>query len=155
MDEREITRLLYDYCRGLDTMDLELATSMFTEDCDVDFGPASDMRVSGSRALKDWLAMLWQWTRTAHQLSNVQLWFDSETAARGLSYVIAWHELPDGSSTTLYGQYHDRFVRTENGWRIIRRELRMSGSTQNWHIGNHRLDRAPAPDDASNGPGRG
>jgi hypothetical protein len=148
VDRQEIVHLLHEYCRGLDLMDLAIVEAVFTRDCIVDYGAEPGMRTDSAAAVIDGLrALMWRWTRTAHHLSNEQIWFDEQDgdAARGISYVLAWHEFPDGTTTTLFGQYHDRFARTADGWRIAHRRLLMAGHEGNWDVPNHRLERqAPA-----------
>jgi hypothetical protein len=50
------------------------------------------------------------------------------------SVLYAWHryrkERPDGH---FFGQYHDELVRTDEGWRFARRELRASG-VRDFHV---------------------
>lgn len=138
---QEISALLYDYCRALDAMDMNLLRSVFTEDCVVDYGPEAGMRTVGRDRLVEGLEPLMRrWTRTSHHLSNVQIWL-GDGEARSISYVMAWHEFPDRSSTTLLAQYHDRHVRRHERWQVAERRLVMAGSDLNWDVPNHRLRR--------------
>jgi hypothetical protein len=147
VDRQEIVHLLHEYCRGLDLMDLAVVEAVFTPDCIVDYGAEPGMRTESAAAVIAGLrALMWRWSRTAHHLSNEQIWFDGPDAARGVSYVLAWHEFPNGTTATLWGQYHDRFTRTAGGWRIRHRRLLMAGHDDNWDVSNHRLERrAPSP----------
>jgi hypothetical protein len=147
IDRQKIVHLLHEYCRGLDLMDLAVVEAVFSPDCVVDYGAKPGMRTESAEALIEGLrALMWRWVRTAHHVSNEQIWFESADAARAVSYVDAWHEFPDGTTTTLLGQYHDRLARTADGWRITHRRLLMAGSEGGWDVPNHRLERqAPPP----------
>jgi 3-hydroxyacyl-CoA dehydrogenase len=133
-DRIEITRLLYRYCAMLDSMELEHVTELFTGDCVVIYGPDERMQSHGADNLAASLRRLGRFARTSHHLSNVELDLDGPDDARGKSYVIAWHQHPDGRMQTLYAEYHDRFVRTAGGWRIAKRRQLTHGSDVPWDL---------------------
>lgn len=133
-DRIEITRLLHRYCSMLDSMELELVRELFTTDCSVIYGPDERMQSHGVDNLASSLRRLGRFARTSHHLSNVELDFEGQDAARGRSYVIAWHQHPDGRMQTLYAEYHDRFVRTDGGWRIAERRQLTHGSDVPWDL---------------------
>ena len=143
LDRQEITDLLHEYCRGLDRMDLQAVASVFTDDCIVDYGPEERLKSYGAAGVAKDLRRMWRRARTSHPLSNVQVWFEDRDHARGISYLIAWHERPDGSAGTLWGQYHDRFVRTPAGWRIAQRRLLMNGNDAGFDVNVNRFERIP------------
>lgn len=142
-DRIAITRLLHRYCAMLDRMDLEVVPELFTEDCVVVYGPEERMQSRGAASLASSLRRLWRFARTSHHLSNVEIDFDGPDAARGRSYVLAWHQEPEGSSRTLYAQYHDRFVRTPAGWRIAERRQLTNGSDVPWDLALAEAERLP------------
>ena len=74
------------------------------------------------------------------------LHFAGEDAARVASYVYAWHERPDGSTATIMGQYQDRFIRGDEGWRIAERRMVMNGCDAGFTVDINRFERYPAPD---------
>ena len=117
----EITWVLNEYCNALDRMDLPRLSALFTSDCVVEYGPEEWLRSRGAANLEQSLARMWRWARTSHQLSNVQIEFSGDDEAIVQSYVQAWHERPDGVMGTIFGQYHDRFLRVDAGWRIAGR----------------------------------
>ena len=129
-DEREITDVLYNYCRGVDAIDAQLLATVFAEDCVVDYGPAMGGPRQGRESIVSGLVTgLPRYAGTHHQVSNVQLCLDGPDAASGIAYVTAWHRFDDGRpDAVFYGQYHDRFVRTPDGWRIAERILHSSGN---------------------------
>ena len=140
-DRDEIAHLLHEYCRGLDLMDLDAVAAVFTEDCVVEYGSEEKMQSRGAKQLALALRRLWRWTRTSHHLSNVQVTFENDASARAISYVLAWHERPDGSTATIWGQYHDRVVRTDKGWRIAERRQLMNGNDAGFDVNIFRLER--------------
>ena len=144
-DREEITWVLNEYCHALDRMDLRRLCGLFTEDCLVEYGPEEWLRSRGAAALEKSLARMWRWARTSHHLSNVQIEFSSDVDAVVRSYVQAWHERPDGTTATVLGQYHDRFVRQTAGWRILERRMFMNGSDGGFAVNINCLERIPAP----------
>lgn len=144
-DRQAIGDLLVDYCLHLDTMDLDTLAALFTRDCDVVYGPGKHLQSRGREALAKSLERMWRWARTSHHLSNLRIRFDGPDSADVTSYVIAWHERPDGTTATIYGQYRDRVLRTDAGWRIHRRRMLMNGSDAGFTVPIPPLDRHPAP----------
>jgi len=144
-DRVEITSLLHRYCRMLDRMDLDVVPQLFVDDCLVVYGPDERMQSRGAARLAAALRRLWRFARTSHHLSNVEIEFEGEEAARGISYVMAWHQHPDGRTQTLFAQYHDRFVRTSDGWRIAERRQYTNGSDVPWDLPLAESERLPEP----------
>jgi ketosteroid isomerase-like protein len=142
-DRQEITELIYEYCRTLDEMDLDALVALFTPDCVVDYGP--QIRSEGATALRRDLARLWRWARTSHHSGAVQITFDGPDSAAVRSYVLAWHEAPDGSTATMMGQYHDQVRRTASGWRIATRRQVLTGNDAGFAVPINPFERRPDP----------
>ena len=145
MDRQEISFLLHEYCRTLDAMDLDTLAEIFTEDCVVEYGPEDRLKSNGRAAIRQGLERLWRWKRTSHHLSNIQIGFAQANEANALSYVIAWHERSDGSTATVWGQYHDTFVRTPAGWRLKRRRQTMNGNDAGFTVNVFPSERRQPP----------
>jgi 3-phenylpropionate/cinnamic acid dioxygenase small subunit len=145
-DQQEIADLLSEYCRALDLMDLAAIAAVFTPDCRVEYGPEERLQSRGAQGVAKSLERMWRWARTSHHLSNIQIDFEGPERARSVSYVLAWHERPDGSSATVMGQYHDRLLRGPGGWRIEERRMEMNGCDAGFTVNLHRTPRRPAPD---------
>ena len=145
-DRAAIEDLLIDYCRHLDRMDLPALARLFTSDCCVIYGPGAHLTAEGADALEVSLARMWRWTRTAHHVSNVRIWHDTDDTARCESYVHAWHERPDGSTATVYGRYLDLLVRATPGWRIRERRMEMNGADAGFRVAIPQAPRHPPPD---------
>ncbi|WP_427925145.1 nuclear transport factor 2 family protein [Streptomyces sp. cg40] len=123
-----IHRLLFDYAHHLDMNHPEEIAALFTEDCYVAYGP--DFGAEGRAAYRETLGGIGSFfAATSHHVSNIVVDFGPDLAtARVRSVLYAWHryvkDRPDGH---FFGQYHDELVRTDEGWRFARRELRASG----------------------------
>lgn len=144
-DRYEINQVIYEYCRTLDEMDLPKLTALFTEDCVVDYGP--DIKSEGSAALRRDLERMWRWKRTSHHAGGVQIEFVGAELARATSYVLAWHEAPNGSTATMMGQYHDELRRTAQGWRIAHRTQVLTGNDAGFTVGINPFRRISRPTD--------
>ena len=144
-DRQAISDVLIEYCCLLDRMDLPRLAALFTEDCVVEYGPDPRLQSHGAAALQESLQRMWRWSRTSHHLSNIRITFDTGDQATVNSYVHAWHERDDGSNATILGQYHDRFVRLDNGWRIAARRMEMNGCDAGFTVDINRFERIPAP----------
>ncbi len=145
VDRHQIAELLSEYCRALDVMDLEAVASVFTEDCVVEYGPEERLRCRGTAGVAQSLQRMWRWARTSHHLSNVQIAFTGGDEARATSYVLAWHERPDRSTATIWGQYRDELRRTSAGWRIAGRTQFMNGNDAGFTVNIHPLERRRPP----------
>lgn len=144
-DRQEIADALIGYCVALDRMDLDALAALFTEDCVVEFGPDERLNSRGRAALAKSLERMWRWTRTSHHLSNVIIEFTGSDEATSRAYVLAWHERPDGTTATVYGQYHDRLQRVDGQWLIAARRMVENGSDAGFTVGLHKLERRPPP----------
>lgn len=124
LDERGIHRILLQYCRGIDRLDLDLVRSCYHPD-------ATDSHGSFSGDVEAFLAwvgrILPRSTRTHHLLANVLVDLDPVRPgrARAESYGVAIHEgdpgIPERNLVTGF-RFVDDFVRhAERGWRIQRR----------------------------------
>lgn len=144
-DREEISFLLNEYCRTLDAMELDMLAELFTDDCVVEYGPEDRLKSYGKAAIRKGLERLWRWKRTSHHLSNIQISFAGADEAKANSYIIAWHERPDGGTATVWGQYQDVFARTARGWRLARRRQSMNGNDAGFTVNFFPSDRRPPP----------
>jgi SnoaL-like domain len=140
-DRQEIANTLYQYCRGMDLLDMDLIAGAFTEDGLLDIGPEPRLQTRGAGAIHEAMKRMKRFTRSSHHLSNIQIEFHDKDRAGCVSYIMAWHETADGHSGTMMGQFHDEFVRTPAGWRIHKRQLRMSGNDAGFQLNVHKAAR--------------
>jgi 3-phenylpropionate/cinnamic acid dioxygenase small subunit len=146
VDKDEIARVLYDYAYYLDLNETDKLLRLFTQDCHIAYGP--EHGADGVAAYRETLqgekyGVGAFFAGTSHHVSNVAVDFLDENTAAVRSVLYAWHkynrERPDG---VVMGQYHDILVRTAEGWRIKRRELKHAG-TENYHAKGAALNPIP------------
>ena len=133
VEQRAIERIMYDYSYHLDMNHPEELIALFVDDCEVSYAPNFGAR--GMADYKKTLEGIGTFFRgTSHHNSNIVVDFVSDTEADVRSVVLAIHrytkERPDG---VLYGQYFDKVVKVEGGWKFKRRELRTTLTTD-YHV---------------------
>lgn len=147
LDLEEIRDLTCEYARCVDLLDAEGVARLFTDDCVVDYGPGMGTVTEGSAELGRRLATgLPRFEATSHHISNVQVRVDEADPDRatGIAYLYAWHRLPgDAPDAHLWGQYHDVFRRTADGWRIAERTLKVAGQ-EAFDVPWHPIGRGPS-----------
>ena len=133
-DRQAITDLFAAYAWHFDRNEPELVAALFTDDALIDYGPAMPP-LRGREVIAARIAQGLKeiFEATSHHVSNVSIARDGPDSATGVAYVYAWHRYRDGSPDGyLWGQYHNRFSHTEQGWRISELVLRAAG-TQDFH----------------------
>jgi uncharacterized protein (TIGR02246 family) len=143
VDREAIARLVHAYCDHFDRNEPAEVAALFTADATVDYGPESPTIV-GRDAIASTIAVGLEQTfaATSHHVSNMQLTFEGPDVARGVTYLYAWHRYADGSPDgELWGRYHHRFRRTDDGWRIAELVLRAAGTAQFHRTAMHPIDR--------------
>ena len=130
--ERDLTRLLVDYCALVDFGEAERVADLFTVD---GVWESSDgVVMDGRDAIRAGSARRQGASRRAARHVITNLWLDvgSADAARGRCYLINYrHDSPSGMAEVpapidhpkYVGEYHDRFVRTADGWRFAHRRF--------------------------------
>jgi hypothetical protein len=129
--ERACERLIVDYCRFVDFGEASRIAELFTEDgtwtsAEIEMRGRDDIR---ARFL-DRQAVARRVSR--HLCTNVAIDVLSEDEATGLCYLVNYrHDRQEGDSSPVVpadlpkfvGEYHDRFRRTEGGWRFAERRF--------------------------------
>ena len=133
IEERAISRLIYDYSYALDMNRPGELAALFIEDCKVSYAP--NFGAEGMEAYKKTLEGIGTFFHgTSHHNSNICIDFVSDTEADVRSIVLAIHryikERPDG---ILYGQYFDRVVKVGGQWKFKTRELRTTFASS-YHV---------------------
>tara|TARA_X000000368_G_C22666764_1_gene552114 strand:+ start:91 stop:543 length:453 start_codon:yes stop_codon:yes gene_type:complete len=129
-DRQEITDAMHSYCRFVDLNLPEKQVECFTIDAVADYYGGTEL-VGRSAILEMLKEALTRFTATCHTLSNIEISFESPDAANSISYVQAWHRKPSGPEDDyeVRGQYHDRWLKTEEGWRISYRKFLTMAAT--------------------------
>lgn len=122
-DERAIGAVLISYATGIDQRDWALFHSLFTFDCEADYG--SFGKWHGANAITEYMKQAHaDLGPTLHRISNIAIRnVDGQVHAR--CYVDAML-LPMNEGGPLHraiGYYDDQFIRTANGWHIARRQF--------------------------------
>jgi len=133
VEQRAIERMMFDYSYHLDMNHPRELAELFVEDCEVNYAP--NFGAKGMEDYKKTLEGIGTFFRgTSHHNSNIVIDFVNDGEANVRSIVLAIHrytkERPDG---VLYGQYHDVVVKTPQGWKFKRRELRTTMTTD-YHV---------------------
>ncbi|GAB5498326.1 MAG: hypothetical protein PsegKO_06370 [Pseudohongiellaceae bacterium] len=115
--------LVIDYAQYRDQFDAESFANLFTEDGILIIG---ESRWEGRDAIRARIEALDSSTTIRHHMSSIRITQQDAHHATGVSYAVIYSS-PAGSNAisgpALIGDYIDRYVLTEDGWRISHREL--------------------------------
>jgi ketosteroid isomerase-like protein len=125
--ERDCERLMVDYARRLDLGQPERVAELFTDDGVWEM--PGRLRFEGKDQLRAAFStrMVASGRTARHVVTNVAIDVVAPGEATGFCYLINYrHDSPTGNpedpapaEAPMYvGQYHDRFVRTAEGWRF-------------------------------------
>lgn len=120
-DRIEIDDLITRYSTALDTRDFDLLDTVFAAEADLDYEEVGGFR--GDRAaFKAWMAevapLFEMWL---HHATNRAITLDGDSATV-VTYLINPVVLKGRAGVLREGgRYHDRLVRTDDGWRIVAR----------------------------------
>lgn len=143
MDRQAITDGLHWYTRWVDLNRVDKQVEIFTDDGRITF-TGDDAWTEGRANIEALITpLVAAYQATHHYISNIEITFDSADEAHSQCYLHAWHRPADGSDDfTLYAQYHDRWARTEDGWRIRERRLKTAGTVGGRSSGLEPIGRA-------------
>lgn len=119
-DRADIAEVLVRYATGIDRRDWDTFRTVFTEDCELDYGEIGSF--AGLDAVTDYMDRVHALAgHTMHRLSNIAITLDGDRAT-ARTYVDGLILAPDDvSGINAVGIYDDHLVRTDHGWRIARR----------------------------------
>ncbi|MGD1283539.1 nuclear transport factor 2 family protein [Mycobacterium seoulense] len=119
-DRRDIAELLVRYATGIDRRDWPLFRTVFTADCQLDYGEIGSW--SGIDAVADFMERVHDLAgHTLHRLTNQAIAVDGDKAT-ARTYIDGLIMAGDNNSgVNAIGFYDDEIVRTSDGWRIARR----------------------------------
>jgi 3-phenylpropionate/cinnamic acid dioxygenase small subunit len=121
-DRQDIADVLLRYATGIDRRDWPLFRTVFTDDCELDYGEVGSWK--GVDAVTEFMQQAHAMAgHTMHRLTNQVITVDGD-AAEARTYVDALIMLGDNTSgVNAAGFYDDEMVRTERGWQIVRRRF--------------------------------
>jgi 3-phenylpropionate/cinnamic acid dioxygenase small subunit len=121
-DRQDISDLLVRYATGIDRRDWPLFRTVFTDDCELDYGEIGTWQ--GVDAVTDFMDTTHAMAgNTLHRLTNQAITLNGDTAS-ARTYVDAVIMFGDNQSgVNAWGFYDDEIVRAADGWRIARRRF--------------------------------
>jgi uncharacterized protein (TIGR02246 family) len=119
-DRQDISDVLVRYATGIDRRDWPLFRTVFTDDCELDYGEIGVWK--GVDAVTDFMEHVHALAgHTMHRLSNQAITVEGDKAA-ARTYIDGLIMAGDNKSgVNAIGFYDDEIVRTDAGWRIARR----------------------------------
>jgi 3-phenylpropionate/cinnamic acid dioxygenase small subunit len=121
-DRQDISDVLIRYATGIDRRDWPLFRTVFTADCELDYGEIGTWH--GVDAVTAFMEQSHAMAgHTIHRMSNQVIGVDGDRA-EARSYVDGLILAPDNNSgVNAVGFYDDDLVRTADGWRVARRRF--------------------------------
>ena len=121
-DRQDISDLLVRYATGIDRRDWPLFRTVFTEDCELDYGEIGAW--NGVDEVTNFMEQVHAMAgHTLHRLTNQAITVDGDKAV-ARTYVDALIMVGDNQGgVNGIGFYDDEIVRTRDGWRIARRRF--------------------------------
>lgn len=117
-----ICNLKAAYCRLLDTKDWAGWEQLFTEDCVFDTTGSGGSVIEGRAAMAAFVSQSLATAKTAHQVHAPEMTFDGPDAV-DVIWAMQDRVGKDEWALTGYGHYHERCVRTQDGWKIASQKL--------------------------------
>lgn len=120
--EREITRRLHAFARGMDARDWDAVRALMVDDAVGEFGRGPE--VGADRVVESIREFLDVCGPTQHLLGNVDVDVDGDTAV-SRAYVSDMHLGTGAHSATTFstlGEYTDQWVRVDGRWLLKRRD---------------------------------
>ena len=118
-DRDAVVAVLHGYAHAVDARDLDAVAACFTADAAYEGRLGRGTVADALRTLADAFV---RYDATTHQLHNVHVTVDGDVA-RTTADCVAWHRLRAGGWLVVAVTYHDRLVRTPDGWRIAARRV--------------------------------
>ncbi|MBM4244572.1 MAG: nuclear transport factor 2 family protein [Deltaproteobacteria bacterium] len=134
LHERACERLVIDYTHLVDFGEAARIADLFTES---GVWEAEGIRMEGRDAIRAGFGARQGVTRrtSRHVCTNVAITLTGPDEATGISYLLNYrHDSTTGTAERpapvghpkFVGEYHDRFVRTADGWRIAHRRCTLA-----------------------------
>jgi 3-phenylpropionate/cinnamic acid dioxygenase small subunit len=119
-DHQDISDLLIRYASGIDRHDWSLFRTVFTDDCQLDYGEVGAW--DGVDAVTEFMELAHAGVQTLHRMSNQAIEVDGDEA-QARTYVDLVMVGQGMAGVNAIGYYDDEIVRTDDGWRIARRRF--------------------------------
>lgn len=119
-DRQDISDLLVRYATGIDSHDWSLFRTVFTDDCELDYGEIGSW--NSVDAVTEFMEAAHAGVQTLHRMSNQAITVDGDKA-QARTYVDMIMVAESMPAVNAIGYYDDEIVRTDTGWRIARRRF--------------------------------
>jgi 3-phenylpropionate/cinnamic acid dioxygenase small subunit len=121
-DREDIAEVLVRYATGIDRRDWPLFRTVFTDDCELDYGEIGTF--IGVDAVAEFMELSHSAAgHTLHRLTNQAITVNGDRA-QARTYIDGLIMAADNKSgVNAIGYYDDEIVRTADGWRIARRRF--------------------------------
>ncbi len=121
-DRQDIAEVLLRYATGIDRRDWPLFRTVFTDDCELNYGEVGSWH--GVDAITEFMQRAHEMAgHTMHRLTNQVITVDGDKA-ESRTYVDALILVGEGDSgVNAAGFYDDELVRGDEGWRVARRQF--------------------------------
>jgi 3-phenylpropionate/cinnamic acid dioxygenase small subunit len=121
-DRQDISDLLVRYATAIDRCEWRLLGSVFTQECDVDYGEIGAWQTAD--AVIEFMEQAHALAGyTLHRLSNMAITVDGDRAEARTYIDGAIMASGNKSGVHAIGFYDDEIVRTDDGWRIAQRRF--------------------------------
>lgn len=121
-DRQDISDLLVRYATAIDRREYQLLATVFTNECDVDYGEIGKWRTADD-VIEFMDAVHAAAGYTLHRLSNIAITVEGDHA-EARAYIDALIMAADNKGgVNAAGFYDDVIMRTPDGWRIARRQF--------------------------------
>jgi SnoaL-like protein len=123
-DYVQLSRLVIEHAWRVDNGRADTVHELYVDDGELVVPPAP---VRGRQALREWGQRIVQapaWRSIRHVCGNMRFVTDGADTAEGTTLLTVFMVAGPGAGTTLpwsVGEDHDRFVRTEVGWKLVSR----------------------------------
>ncbi|MEI8002364.1 MAG: nuclear transport factor 2 family protein [Actinomycetes bacterium] len=129
-DRFEIDELLTRYAYAIDDREFDRLDTVFTPDARIDYTSAGGI-AGAFPEVKAWLAeILPMFSAYQHLVGNRRVTLDGDAAT---SVAAFFNPMATNGEISFFcgGEYHDRLVRTADGWRIAER---VEKTSWNWNV---------------------
>ena len=123
-DHVQLSRLVTEHAWRADSGRADTLHELYVDDGELIVGPTP---LRGRQAIQEWGRQLVKappWRSIRHVCGNMRFVAGGPNAANGITLLTVFMVAGPGPATTLpwmVGEDHDRFLRTEHGWRLVSR----------------------------------
>lgn len=133
MDRVRVLETIYAYARYADTLQPARMTSLFTDNCYVQFTPDGSDALRSPEKLRKFLeTRMDRIVSQSHHISNEEVLFEGPDTAVAHVYMQSWQRFagyPAVPDLHIWGRYEIRFVRVnQNNWKMTHMLFNVAGT---------------------------